>query len=45
MSVSSPSKTFPLAVEAGVAQDDLLVVARSGMAEQHLSQPIHGQEE
>lgn len=31
---------FLPAVEAGVDQDNLLVVARGGMAEQHLSEPM-----
>ncbi|KJY34611.1 hypothetical protein VR44_11600 [Streptomyces katrae] len=33
------------AVEAGVDQDDLLVVAGGGVAEQHLSQALHSQGE
>lgn len=36
---------FLPAVETGVDQDDLLVVAGGGMAEQHLSQAVRGQGE
>lgn len=39
------AEDFLSAGEAGVDQDDLLVVARGGVAEQHLPQAVHGQGE